>query len=179
MIRRLMIGLTICGFLTTSSYAFPDAPPSQQPPMPCASQQMSPPPMIHGPGRPGGIGLHLNAEQQDLIKAIESTAQNDSKPLLNKLQKAHETIMKMEQQETFNEDEFRKAAQKAADIEVELMVLKAKTTIEVRNLLTQEQKNQLIDAELRLLLKPEMPKPQKMDDPHQPGPWGSGLPPKQ
>ncbi len=169
MIRRLMIGLTICGFLTTSAYAFPDAPPMQQGSMPCNIQQMNPPPMMHGPEMPGQMGIQLSTEQQEQIKGLQSSVENESKQLLEKAQQAREAVMKMQQQVTFNEDEFRKAAKKVADIDVELMVLRAKTTYKIRSLLTEEQKNQIINAELRFLFKPEPPKTERMMPGKRPG----------
>ena len=170
MIRHLLTGIAICSILTTSAFAFSDAPPMQQGSMPCNMQQMSPPPMIHGPEMPGQKGIQLTTEQQEQIKGLQSSAENEAKQLLEKAQQAREAVMKMEQQGIFNEDEFRKAAKKVADIDVELMVLRAKTTYKIRSLLTEEQKNQIINAELRFLFKPEPSKSEKMMPGKRPGP---------
>ena len=159
MIRLLITGIMVSFLLCSTSYALNNPPDFRQKPLPCEARGMNTPLPMHDPEIMAPPEIEFTEEQQEQIKTIQTKAAEQAKQLTKKLQGARKATMDMERKEQFSEDDFRKAAKNVAGIEVEIMVLKAKTTVLIRSLLTEEQKNQLSMAGLRSMLKPLMPEP--------------------
>lgn len=156
--RNLIIGLCLTCLLCSTAYAFPGA--LGQPQMQAPGQEQScgemPPRPQDAERRPAPL-IKLSEEQKQQVEVIQTQEAVAAKQLFTKMQNARKTVMDLEMAGKFDEEVFRKAARDVADIDMELMVLRAKTDFAVKALLTEEQKNQMIMMGIHHLASPQMP----------------------
>jgi Spy/CpxP family protein refolding chaperone len=130
-----------------------------------ASVLMAQPPGGPGEGRGRGFGgdeefpfreflfermaekLELSDGQKAEIEAIRDGHRNDIEPLREKARAARHAVGDLMRADAFDEATVRTAAREAADIEVELMVIRARHRSELKSVLTPEQQEKA--AELR------------------------------
>jgi Spy/CpxP family protein refolding chaperone len=125
----------------------------QDPPRPPGPPQ--PPPPL--PGGPRGIGqlalrLDLTSAQLEQVKALDEAERSASKPYMEKMREADESIKAIIESGSFDEDAVRELASGASAAMVEMRVISAKTEAAIYQLLTAEQR-----AKLAKLRKPPKP----------------------
>ena len=157
MIRHLLMVLAISLFFVSTSFADTGAPGLPPGPMPCQTETMRAPQPMHANHPPKEPQVKFSQEQQAQVSAIQNEEKGQLEKLFSQMQEARKVLTTMELSATLNMEEYKKAAQKVASIDVELMVLKAKTNYAIRAILTTEQKNQFIQQGLRQALRPPMP----------------------
>jgi len=125
----------------------------QDPPRPPGPLQPPPP----FPGGPRGIAqmvqaLDLTSAQLEQVKALDEAQRSSSKPYMEKMRQADESIKAIIESGSFDEDAVRELASGASAAMVEMRVISAKTDAAIYRLLTAEQRTTL--AKLR---KPPRP----------------------
>jgi len=120
----------------------------QDPPRPPGPPQPPPP----FPGGPRGIaqmvrGLDLTSAQLEQVKALDEAERSSSRPYMEKMREADESIKAIIESGSFDEDAVRELASGASAAMVEMRVISAKTEAAIYQLLTAEQRTTL--AKLR------------------------------
>ena len=116
----------------------------QDPPRPQGPPQPPPP----FPGGPRGIAqmvqsLDLTSEQLEQVKTLDEAERSSSKPYMEKMREADESIKTIIESGSFGEDAVRKLASDASAAMVEMRVISAKTEAAIYQLLTAEQRAKL------------------------------------
>ena len=107
-----------------------------------------------GEGRGEGIMFERMAEKLDLsegqkaeIEALRDSHREQAEPIIEQARAARHAVGDLMRSDAFDEETIRSAAQQAADIQVELTVLRARHHSEMQSILTPEQQEKA--AELR------------------------------
>lgn len=152
--KRLLISLMFIALITAAAVAVvaqeapPPAPVVPRPAVSPASGMSYPAPCILTAMRlvhPGWIAtlndrLKLTTEQMAKVNSLLSKAEEDSKPLVQAQRAAAEEFVVVLAKPNATEAEITAAAKKTMDAETALISAKAKTLVEIRSLLTEEQK---------------------------------------
>ena len=143
---------------------------SQNPP-PRPDRPQGPPPGgfgHRGPGGPGGpgefgplAGLNLNDTQKEQVKKIHESFEQTFTGLRDQMRALHDGDTSDPLGGNFDEAAFRSAAEARAKIQVEMEVQHAKMMSQVANILTAEQKAQLVERHehMRRMGPPPPPAP--------------------
>ena len=91
--------------------------------------------------------LELSEGQVAEIEALRESHREEMEPLMEKARAARHAVGDLMRSEAFDEETVRSAARQAADIHVEMTVLRARHHSELKSVLTPEQ--QEMAAELR------------------------------
>ena len=91
--------------------------------------------------------LELSEEQKTQIEAMHGEHRDEIEPLVAEVREARQSVGDLMMSEAFDEEALRAAAQLAADVHVELTVIRARHRNELKSVLTAEQLERL--AELR------------------------------
>ena len=119
-----------------------------------------PPP---GPGFPPPLidELGLTADQQTQIKALEEAARAAGRASLDKLKPLEEKLRALAAGSAFNEAEAREILNQKAAVMTELELIRLRTRVAVRNVLTDEQRAKLDAFEAqRPAFRPGPPPPE-------------------
>jgi len=87
--------------------------------------------------------LDLTSEQLEQVKTLDEAERSSSKPYMEKMREADESIKTIIESGSFGEDAVRKLASDASAAMVEMRVISAKTEAAIYQLLTAEQRAKL------------------------------------
>ncbi len=156
MFRHLCCAILMAGLAVIPAYSFEGTaadmqgtPESAGIPCPVPRMQQAQPPR-------GDIlmRLELSEQQQQQIADIRTQEQEKNRELFAKLEQARGSFMKEETVASFNEKNLREAAQKVTGMETELMLVRAKANYDIKQVLTAEQKEKLLNI---ILAAPQPP----------------------
>jgi len=115
------------------------------------------PPGMMGGGLPPQVleKLNLSDQQKEQIKTLEENSRTASKTYFDKLKSLDDQLRTVTDGETFDEEQSRAILANKAQVMAELELIRLKTGIAVKNILTAEQKTQLEQLKQQ---RPEMPR---------------------